>query len=379
EARAPLLPQLAGAAAYERATANAAARPGTLPISSGTSSSTSYDYYNASVTLSQLVWDFGQTTNRWRAARAGAHAQEASAEAQRQQSVLQIRTSYFAAQAAQEMVEVARRALANSDRHLAQIRAFVDVGTRPEIDVAQALTTRANAEVRLIGAENDDVSAKAALDAATGVLPGARYAVTDDLFGAVEGEADATERLLAQAFSRRPDVRATEAQLAAQNLGLEAARATYWPALVVAGTASEAGTTPDTLTWNWSAQIGLNWSLFQGALTPAQVREQRALVSGAVASSAGVRQAAALEIVQAANAVRAQRAAITAATHAVESAERQLALAEARYETGMGSALELDDAQLAETNASVQLVTARFALSTARAQLAKALGLAVAP
>jgi len=380
QARAPLLPQLTGTAAYQRSTANYVARPGASPastnaIATAAARGTSYDFYNASLTLSQLLWDFGQTTNRWRAARAGARVQAASAETQRQQVLLRIRTTYFAAQATHALVVVARDGLGNSDRHLTQIRAFVDVGTRPEIDIAQALTARANAEVRLIQAENDEVAARAELDAAMGLERPADYHLSDEPWGPITGESEPLDALVTGAISRRPDVRAPETQLAAQELTLQAARNSFWPALGAGATASEAGPTPDNLIWNWNAQLVLNWTLFQGALTPAQIREQRAQLSGAAAARDLVRQTTTLEVLQATNGVRAQRAVVAAAGRAVESARRQLALAEARYDTGMGSALELDDAQLALTNAGAQAVTAQFSLSTARAQLAKALGL----
>jgi len=54
--------------------------------------------------------------------------------------------------------------------------------------------------------------------------------------------------------------------------------------------------------------------------------------------------------------------------------EQRLRLAEARYQTGVGNAIELGDAQLGVTNAGVQKLQAEFQLGVARAQLLKALG-----
>jgi outer membrane protein len=374
ESRAPLLPQVVGAAAYQRTTANIVARPGVSLPSPSTTSRQTFGYYSASLTLSQLLWDFGQTSDRWRAAREGARAQAAGADAQRQQALLLIRTSYFAAQSARELAAVAHEAVQNSDRHLVQVQAFVDVGTRPEIDLAQARTLRANAEVQVIQAENNYVAARAELNAAMGLERGTDYDVSDTAWAPLPGETGGVEALVAAAFAARPDVRAAEVQLLAQALTLRAVRSGYWPALFLGGNATDAGTSPDRLTWNWSAQLGLSWTLFQGALTPAQIREQAAQLRAVTAARDAVRLAARLEVVQAENAVRAQRAITTAASQALASARSQLALAEARYQAGLGSALELDDAQLAATNAAAQQVVARQALSSARALLAKAIG-----
>ena len=72
--------------------------------------------------------------------------------------------------------------------------------------------------------------------------------------------------------------------------------------------------------------------------------------------------------------MRAGKATIGASEDAVANARDQLRLAEQRYATGVGNIIELDDAQVAYTAAAAQLVQARYALATARAQLLAALG-----
>ena len=65
---------------------------------------------------------------------------------------------------------------------------------------------------------------------------------------------------------------------------------------------------------------------------------------------------------------------ISASQDALVNARDQLRLAEARYAQGLGSVIELGDAQVAVTAAAAQDVQARFNLSAARAQLMSALG-----
>jgi outer membrane protein len=87
-----------------------------------------------------------------------------------------------------------------------------------------------------------------------------------------------------------------------------------------------------------------------------------------------LRQQLRLEVDQAWLSVRAAKAALGAAAEAVENARLRLGLAEGRYQTGVGSAIELGDAQLALTSAEAQKVQADYNLAIARAQLLKALG-----
>ncbi|HYB52395.1 MAG TPA: TolC family protein, partial [Thermoanaerobaculia bacterium] len=81
-----------------------------------------------------------------------------------------------------------------------------------------------------------------------------------------------------------------------------------------------------------------------------------------------------LDVEQALLAVRAARESISAAEDALASAHDQLRLAEGRYETGVGSIIELTDAQVAYTSAGQQKVQTEYNLASARAQLLKALG-----
>ena len=72
--------------------------------------------------------------------------------------------------------------------------------------------------------------------------------------------------------------------------------------------------------------------------------------------------------------MQAAKATIGAAGEALTNARNQLTLAEQRYAHGLGSAIELSDAQVAYTSAEAQVVQARFNLASARAQLLAALG-----
>ena len=109
-------------------------------------------------------------------------------------------------------------------------------------------------------------------------------------------------------------------------------------------------------------------------LVHAQVREAEANAAGAVAQLDILRQQIRLDLDQARLAVRAARESVGAAQEALINARERLRLAEGRYETGVGSVIELGDAQVALTSAAAQAVQADDRLATARAQLLHALG-----
>lgn len=378
QARAPLLPQVTGSAAYQRSTANFAARPGALPsgVAGGAPAASwaTSDYWNYGVTASQLLWDFGQTSGRWRAAQASASAQRESEQATGVQVLLTVRTAYFNARAQRDLVRVASDNLANQELHLKQVEGFVRAGTRPEVDLWQARTDRANAQVQLINEENAYATARAQLNQAMGVTGPTDYEVASETLPPVEGEDAGLEALMPEAEKNRPDLVALEEQARAQELTIGAVQGGYGPALGVATGFTEAGPSLGSTIWNWNVQATLSWNLFQGGLTRAQEQEARANTSAARAQAEVLRQQIRVDVDQARLTVRAAKTSLGAANEALVNARERLRQAERRYQLGAGSLIDLADAQLAATTAAAQLVQAEFNLSTSRAQLLRALG-----
>jgi outer membrane protein len=360
EAAAGLLPQVSATAGVARAS-------GPAPLGAATSLS-------AGLQASQLLFDFGQTWNRTGAAQASADAATQDERASLQSAVLAVRAAWFQAGAARDLVAVARETLANREAHLEQVKAFVEVGTRPEIDLAQARADRASAVVQLIGAENDLATARAQLDQAMGLEAASDAPLSDEPYPAVPGEEGPVEQLLAEAQRARPEVASLARQRAAQEATLRSVQGAYGPTLAASGKANESGPALDDLSRSWSAGLTLTWPLYEGGRTRAQAEEARATLDGFDAQEAALRQQIRLELTQARLAVRAARASLDATAELVASARERLRLAEGRYQSGLGSGIELSDAQVALTTAEAQEVKARFTLASARAQLSTALG-----
>ncbi|OGQ91635.1 MAG: hypothetical protein A2289_04875 [Deltaproteobacteria bacterium RIFOXYA12_FULL_58_15] len=375
--RAPLLPKVVASANYQRATSNYQTRPGALPSSlnqSDTNSFSTSNYFNFALSAGLRLWDFGQSWNLWQAAKASATAAGDNEDDTELRVILTARTAYFAARAAKAMLHVAWETLANQQRHLAQIEGFVDMGTRPAIDLAQARTLTANARVQMITAENGYATAKARLNQAMGVEASGDYEVEDQAFPIVTDEDESKDILFAQALARRPDLNAVAATTRAREIELNAVKSGYWPTLDVSTGLTDGGSEIGNLAWNWQAAANLSWPLFEGGMTRAQSAQATAALETARAIADASRQSVLLQVEQARLAVRAAKAASTAAGEVVINAREQLRLAEGRYETGVGNVLELGDAQLSVTNAAAQQVQADYELATARAELLAALG-----
>ena len=314
------------------------------------------------------------TRTRSRAAQATTDAQAAAEQAIRLETVFNVRRAYFNARANKELVEVARQTLADEQRHLVQIKGFVQAGTNPEIDLAQGRTLVANAEVSLINAQNAYATSRAQLNQAAGLFQDTDYDVGDEEAAPIDDE-DANLDVLAQrALSTRPELAQIEKQRIAQDKTLSAIKGGYGPSLSATAGFADAGYALDSLVPNWDVGLILSWPLFQGGLTRAQVDEAEANLQSVEQQKAAEVLQIRLDVESARLAVRAAKASLGATVEAVTNAKEQLRLAESRYTTGVGSIIELTDAQLGYAQAAAQAVQARYGLATARVQLLNALG-----
>lgn len=386
QARSPLFPQVSASASYGLTTNNRSStvlQTGTGADGSGTGTTPTTTVVNstpgnltAGIGVSQLIWDFGATTGQLRAAEHALDAQKES-EAVSQRDVLNtVRVAFFAARAAEDELSVAQELLDNQQRHLKQIEAFVRVGTRPEIDLAQAKTDVANAQLSMVRANNSVSLSQTDLERAMGVKLPRPFTVSREAIGALPYEDVELEALVQKAMENRGELRAYEAQLAAQESSVGAIRGAYFPRLGVSADASGSGLGTNGSDYDFGAtgRVTLSWQIFNGFETNAAVQVGNANLRAIEAQRDSELQQIRYEVEQAALTVRAARAAVSAATEAETNAKERLRLAEGRYSAGVGNVIELADAQLQAAQAASQRVQTEYDLSVARAQLQRALG-----
>jgi outer membrane protein len=172
----------------------------------------------------------------------------------------------------------------------------------------------------------------------------------------------------------RPELASLGYQRLAQERLIGALHGAYAPSLGGVANVIDAGPSIDRTVPNWYLGLTLSWAIFQGGFTRGQVREANGTLATVTGQQAAERLQVEVDVEQARLAVQAAKEAIAASDEAMVNARQQLTLAEGRYTHGLGGAVELSDAQVADTNAKAQVVQARFNLAVARAQLLAALG-----
>lgn len=395
QARAPLLPQVTATAEYAREGGiNAAAYESGKPLattggggvqmgpvsnsSAGNQSfgqivGTSTDVWLLELSATQLIYDFGQTYEKLKAADLNADASTLTERSTLLTTLLNVRSAYFNARAMKELVGVAKETLDDQDKHLVQVQGQVAVGTQPPIALAQQLAAVANAKVALITAQNNYEVSKSQLNQAAGITTGTDYDVGNEELAPLDDEDQPLTTLAPKAIAARPEMASFSKQRESQEATLRSAKGGYGPQFLASAAALEAGT-DSGLSPGWSAALILNWPIFQGGLTKGQIRQAEAGIQSVEAQKALEELQIRLGVDSARLAVHAAKATIGAANDALTSSREQLRLAEQRFATGVGDIIELDDAQVAYTSAAAQVVQAHFNLATARAQLLAAMG-----
>ena len=375
--RAALLPQLNGTAQYSRSTNNFAATPGAVPRSingEGTVQSESVNYWNGALTLTQLIYDFGATYQAYSAQMAMADSQRATVRDTLSKALMDVRSKFFAARQKQANVVVQRDNLDNQDKHRAQVEAYVRVGKRPQIDLLQARTDHSNARVALLSAEGDYSSSIAALVQAMGVADDLVYDVADERFAPLAGENASLSTLLAEGLANRADYQALDLQYESQVRTIVASRGAWWPSISASAGLTDAGQELNNLAWNWSLGVRLNWSIFGSGETYYNVIAGEQFLASIGAQRDAARLQVRLDIEQAQISVRTARDQLEASEDARINAAELLRQAEGRYAAGIGSIIELADAQLKSTQAAGQKVQNEYALASARVTLHRSLG-----
>jgi len=365
------LPQLNGAYSSNRRKSSFESRtqgPGGI---SALSQSTISNFHSGAVTLSQTLFDFGQNLAAIRAAYAREDSLEADAATTRKQVLFEVKQSYFDVLASERLLAVADETVRSNRKQLEQAVGRNEVGFAPRIDVTRSEVLVAQAELDQLAARNNATVAEETLRNALGLDAPIDFAIADELArrAVVLDEPSA----LAAAYESRSDLQSILAQQRAADQDVSQYRRQHLP--TVSADASYGWSNSEfPLQDNWVFGATVNVPLFSGGLTEGRVAEARANLRGLQADERTLRQQIALETRRSLLDVQRAAQSIDVSARAAEQAAENLALAEGRYETGVGNVIELTDAQVQRTSAEADHVSALYDYQVAVAALEQAIG-----
>jgi len=321
------------------------------------------------------IYDFGQTAAQRRAAKLSADAALAGFDTTTLDVRRNVELSYLEAVARARLITVAETTVKSEEVHVDQAKRFVAAQAKDPIEVAQAQTRLANARAALALAYSSQAIALATLRAAIGAVDPDQSFVVANSWPVPPGDAPPLTVLVETARKQRPELVQSDKEVAAAEASIDAAQAQLRPVLSAAARADWGPQFGGN--WEqpgWSAGLSLSWLIYNSGRTKADVRVARANRDSAIAQ----RDVLLIDLTSQLDATRAQIAAnrvgVESSKEAVDAARAQLALADARYAQGLGSQIELKDAQTAVTTAAGNLVQSEWQLARAWTNLRRSLG-----
>lgn len=330
--------------------------------------------YAASLVISYPLSTGGNLEARIRLAEANLRGAQATYERTKQQIVYAAEQTYLQVLLAAENVAAAQRSVAQANESLRVAGARFSAGATARLDVLQAEVAVANAEQTLVQAQTGLGSAQAALNATLNLSLDTPLDLTDTL------TPRPVDIALADAITRalrdRADLTALRSRIEAAQAGIDVARSGGSPTVGLgAGYAlGNANGQSTTVFGGWLVTLGVTLSVFDDGITQAQIHEAQAQLEQLKVREAQTRQQVELDVRVASLAIQRAAGELTAATKAVEQGRESVRLAAARYQSGVGTSLELLTAQSNLALAEQSLASARFNQNVARIQLILAMG-----
>ncbi len=322
--------------------------------------------------VSQLITDFGHTSNLVASSRYSAKAADQSALATREQILLATDQAFFGVLQAQAVLRVAEQTVSARQVVTDQVQALAKSALKSELDLSFAQVNLAQAKLLLLDAQNNEKASQAALAALLGYVTGQEFEIVD-AGGAMAPPPPVVDDLIQQAMQDRPELQAAHFQYKSTESLKKAARDSMLPTISAAGAV---GGTPvrDFHLAPWYGAVGVNMEIpvFNGFLFTAREKEADLRAQADQQRFLDLRNNIARDVRTSWLNANTAYDRLDVTNQLLKQANLALDLAQTRYKLGLGSIVELSQAQLQQTQAEIAQAQAgyeyRLALSVLQYQ-----------
>jgi len=338
----------------------------------GLNNPTIYTRAAGGATVTQLITDFGHTTNLVAGARLQARADEQSAAATKEDVLLAVDQAFYNALQTHAVLRVAEQTVASRQLLSDQVSALTKSKLKSDLDLSFANVNLAQAKLLYLDALNNDKSSAAALSAILGYSTLEAFDLVNDTELLAPPPPD-VDPLLAEAFAKRPEIRALEFQSESEEKLHKAEHDQLYPTISALAAFGDSPVRDDRIYGPYAAAgVNVEIPVFNGFLYSAKSREADLRAQATRQRLIDLRNRISRD-------VRTSWLAASTAFDRVNVSEQLLAqanlaldLAQTRYKLGLSSIVELSQAQLQQTQAEIGNAQAgyeyRLALAVLRYQ-----------
>jgi outer membrane protein len=335
------------------------------------------EHAGAGVVLNQLLTDFGRTVNLVSYSKLLEKAQNANALATTEDIVLATDQAFYNALQAQALLKVAQQTVATRQSVQTQINTLTQNKLKSTLDLSFAEVNLSEAKLLQLDAQNNVESTIAALTAVLGLDKRVTFELSDEEAQAPAPPVD-VDGLINTALQQRPDLQALNYNQQAAEKFRRAQRDQLFPTISALGMAGATPVRPDCFggcfpnyfisSWYGAIGVNMNVPIFNGFLFSAQSSEAKYRAQAAVENTRDLRDQVVRDVRTAWLAANTAFQRVSVSAELAKQADLSLNLAQQRYQLGLGSIVELSQAQLQQTDAAIGYVNTqyqyRLALST---------------
>jgi len=321
-----------------------------------------------------LLFDFGKSIFKLSSSSYQSEASEYDLKNTKQTIELNTVIAYYNYLQSKKINEVTKEICNQAEEHLKQSKSFFEVGKKPQFDVLKAETDLANAKLNYIRSNNNVKLSRIQLANVLGIELKDNIEFKDDL-SYTKDTIFVLRDAIEIALNNRPDLLAQKFRKEAMSLLVKSNWLSNLPSISFSGGYNFRGYELDKNFKNsWSLGLSLSLPLFQGWAIDATVESAKASLKSSEHQYDNLKQQVILDVEQQFLNYEEAKERIDVSEKLVKQAEETFKLAKGRYNSEVGSAIEITDAQITLLNAQISYIQALYDVRIALAKLKKAIG-----
>ncbi len=347
-------------------------KPDLSAMPTGTKMPSYTKYLLGTISLSQLVYDFGVTQNQYTIDKINWEMSKQNIESTVNNIVCDVKDAYYNLLYAISAKQVRLETVEQYEQMYNQAKAFYEIGTRPKVDVTIAMSNLADAKTNYIEATNAVDLAVSRLNNAMGTPFIEPYVVDTSI---PYQDTDITMKDAVEIANKaRPDLKMAISQMKMADEYVKLAKKTYFPQLYVSADLGMGGR-DDFVDKNWYTFGGyLDFPIINPVQITSQVKQAKAEMDRQKFDTKTKVNDIYFEIQNAFVKLNDARERIVSSKVAVQQARESYELSQGRYKAGVCDAIELKEAQVLYEDAKLAYVSNIYAYNSAKASLEKAIG-----
>jgi len=341
-----------------------------IAASDGLTSSSMIERGSVGLSVSQLITDFGRTSNLIASSKLELESQKEHTDYVRETVLLNVISAYYELLRSQSLLRVTEDALKTRNTLLNQILALRKASMKSDLDVSIAQSAVADANLLLLKAQSTVDDAQATLSEAIGLSEPKTFELVDHV--SIMPPPDSIGSLISMALDQNPEIDALRSQEDALNKNVAAASDAKYPTISAIGLG---GDSPYRVEHQQIAQhyeaggFLVSVPFFTGGRITAEEEEARYKSLAAQQDLTAKMNELQRDVRIAFDNVQTAYKNIEVTKQLLKSTHESLLLTQARYQLGRSSIVDLNEAQLADTQAAITEANADYEYLIQRAVL----------